>query len=101
MTKSHDIGEVIPFIFGDFKVENFFRLKEAITKSNFDYSKIKNLYYFKSGRWDIEIETGLLIKLPKENIQKSLELAKKILKKNEKKIKTIDLRQYKQVIINE
>lgn len=101
LIKSNEIAKDIPFIFGDFKMENFFQLKKAITKSNFNFNKIKNLFFFKSGRWDIEIKSGLLIKLPKENIQQSLELSKKILDKNDKKIKIIDLRQHKQVIINE
>ena len=101
LIKSNKIGKDIPFIFGDFRIENFFQLKKAITKSNFDFNKIKNLFFFKSGRWDIEIESGLLIKLPKENIQQSLELSQKILDKDDKKIKIIDLRQHKQVIINE
>ena len=101
LINSNEIEKNIPFIFGDFKIENFFQLKKAITKSNFNYNKIENLFFFKSGRWDIEIESGLLIKLPKENIQQSLELSQKILNKNNKKIKIIDLRQHKQVIINE
>ena len=101
LIKSNKIEKDIPFIFGDFRIENFFQLKKAITKSNFDFNKIKNLFFFKSGRWDIEIESGLLIKLPKENIQQSLELSQKILDKDDKKIKIIDLRQHKQVIINE
>ena len=101
LIKSNEIEKDIPFIFGDFRIENFFQLKRIITKSNFDYEKIKNLFFFKSGRWDIEIESGLLIKLPKENVQRSLELSQKILDKNNKKIKIIDLRQYNQVIINE
>ena len=101
LIKSNKIEKDIPFIFGDFRIENFFQLKEAITKSNFDFNKIKNLFFFKSGRWDIEIESGHLIKLPKENIQQSLEFSQKILDKDDKKIKIIDLRQHKQVIINE
>ena len=101
LIKSNKIEKDIPFIFGDFTIENFFQLKKAITKSNFNFNKIKKFFFFKSGRWDIEIESGLLIKLPKENIQQSLELSQKILNKNNKKIKIIDLRQHKQVIINE
>ncbi len=101
LIKSNKIEKDIPFIFGDFTIEDFLRLKKAITKSNFNFNKIKNLFFFKSGRWDIEIESGPLIKLPKENIQQSLELSQKILNKNNKKIKIIDLRQNKQVIINE
>ena len=101
LIKTIEFKEEIPFIFGDFENEQFFSLKEAIDQTNFEFSQIKNLFIFKSGRWDIETESGLLIKLPKENIQQSLELSQKILNKNDKKIKIIDLRQHKQVIINE
>ena len=36
---------------------------------NFEFNEIKNLFYFKSGRWDIETHSGLKIKLPKNNIK--------------------------------
>ena len=101
MIKSSSIEKNIPFIFGDFNIENFFQLKKAMKDSNFEYIQIKNLFFFKSGRWDIEMKSGPLIKLSNENIQKSLELAIKILNKYDNKVKQIDLRQHKQVIINE
>lgn len=100
LIKASSIENNVPFIFGDFEIENFFQLKKAISESNFNY-EIKNLFFFKSGRWDVETVSGLLIKLPKENIQKSLDLTIKILDENNRKIKIIDLRQAKQVIINE
>ena len=81
--------------------KNFFELKNAIQETNFDYSKIKNLYFFKSGRWDIETNDGLLIKLPKENLKKNLEfLIIFLAKDHENKIDKIDLRQQNQVITN-
>ena len=96
-----DINYKTPFIFGDFKNENLFELKEAIDKTKFNYEEIKNLFSFKSGRWDIETKDGLLIKLPKDEIQESLNLLLNILEKDkEKKINKIDLRQLNQVIIN-
>jgi len=101
LIKSSSIEKNIPFIFGDFNIENFFQLKKAMKDSNFEYIQIKNLFFFKSGRWDIEMKSGPLIKLSNENIQKSLELAIKILNKYDNKVKQIDLRQHKQVIINE
>ena len=64
----------IPFIFGDFDNESFFELKKAIDETNFEYNKIRNLFFFKSGRWDIETKSGLLIKLPESNIKESLQL---------------------------
>jgi len=100
-TKVNNENYDIPFIFGNFEIINFFDLKKAIKDSNFDYKKIKNLFFFKSGRWDIETNDGLLIKLPRENIAKSLEMVSIFFKKNEKKkIKIIDLRQPSQIIID-
>ena len=89
-----------PLIFGNFENENFFKLKKAIDDSNFDYDKIKNLFFFPSGRWDIETTSGLLIKLPTHNAKLSLERGMKFLENNNgKKIKEIDLRQQNQIII--
>lgn len=91
----------IPIIFGDFKVKNFFDLRRAIQETNFVYKEIKNLYFFPSGRWDIETQSGLLIKLPKDNLERSLELLIIFLNKNiEKEINKIDLRQTNQIITN-
>ena len=91
----------LPFIFGDFKIKNFFVLKNALDETNFDYQMIKNFFFFKSGRWDIETKNGLLIKLPEKNIKESLELFLIFSKENNnKEIKKIDLRQHNQIITN-
>ncbi len=101
LTKSLDKKKDLPFIFGDFKVENFFELKDAIDKTSFNFYDIKTLFFFKSGRWDLETNTGLLIKLPKKEIKKSIEMFVDFLRKNnDKEINKIDLRQLNQIIIN-
>ena len=100
--KLNEINKEIPFIFGDFKTKNFFDLKKTIDMANFDYKKIKSLFFFKSGRWDIETYSGLIIKLPNKNLKQSLKLAMKILRDDtQNTIKKIDLRQKNQVILNE
>ena len=92
----------LPFIFGDFETKNFFELKKAIDQTDLDYFDLRKLFFFKSGRWDIETKDGLLIKLPKRELTKSLKLLLIFLDEhNEKKINQIDLRQYNQIIINE
>ena len=92
----------VPVIFGNFKNENFFALKKSINDSGFDYNKIKKLFFFKSGRWDIETSSGLLIKLPQKNVTDSLKLAIKFLKNDTQNvISKIDLRQQNQIIIDE
>ncbi len=71
-------------------------------ETNFNYKKIKNLYFYKSGRWDIELDNDILIKLPKDRLKSSIELIVSFLNKNDTgKINKIDLRQNNQIIINE
>ena len=61
----------LPIIFGSVDVMEFLKLKNLIDNSVFDFRDIKNLYYFKSKRWDIETKDGLLLKLPQDNLSKS------------------------------
>ena len=92
----------LPFIFGKFEIESFLEFKKNIIDANFDYTEIKKLFFFKSGRWDIELKSGLLIKLPNENLKSSFKFLVKFLDENKnKKISIIDLRLTNQVIINE
>jgi len=99
--KTKDTKKDIPFIFGDFKNKNFFELKKAIDQTNFNYNEIKNIFFFKSGRSDIEMNSGLLLKLPQKNLKKSINLFMHILdKKHYTKIYKIDLRQHNQIVIN-
>ena len=101
LIKTLDMSQNIPTIFGNFNINDFFDLKENIDQKNFRYTDIKNLYFFKSGRWDIETHSGLLIKLPRDQLKESLQLVGDLIKdKNFKEKKEIDLRQFNQVIIN-
>ncbi len=95
------IKKNIPFIFGKLENEHFLELKKAIDETNFSYKNIKNLFFFPSGRWDIETKSGIIIKLPKDNLKNSLNLSFKILKNDKfKMINKIDLRQNQQIIID-
>lgn len=94
--------KVLPYIYGSFEPEKFFQLKKILRKLNFNFDEIEKLFYFPSGRWDIKLRTGILIKLPKNRLEESLNLLIEILKdKNFKQISMIDVRQINQVIINE
>ena len=101
LIKTTNIEKNLPFIFGEFKIENFFELKILIDESDLNYDEIRNLFFFKSGRWDIEMNNGILIKLPKDKIKESLELLITFLAENKNnRIDKIDLRQHNQIIIN-
>ena len=92
----------LPNIFGKFNKQSFFELLDAFKDSEFEISEIKNFYYFKSKRWDIETNSGILIKLPKDNLKNSLNLSLDIISNDKSgKIRILDLRLTNQVIINE
>ena len=94
--------ERLPFIFGNVEPDDFLKLKTYINDSEFNFDQIKNLYFFKSKRWDIETKDGLIIKLPLNQIEKSLNnLSKIIALEKFKNKKIIDLRQKNQVILND
>ena len=102
LIESFQIRNDLPSIYGDFNNENFFNLKKIIDESDISYEQIKNLFFFKTGRWDIETHEGLLIKLPKNRVEKSIKLLIDFLDQNkEKKLNLVDLRQYNQIVINE
>ncbi len=92
----------LPFIFGDFNIDNFLELKKIIDNSKLNFTEINNLYFFPSGRWDIEILSGVLIKLPNQKIKESLDLSLDLINNKEfNNARIIDVRQKNQVIINE
>ena len=102
LIKTINLKKDIPIIYGNFEIHNFFELKQIMDERNYDYTHIKNFFYFKSGRWDMETNSGILIKLPNKNLKKSLELSVRIIEDDyQKKINKIDLRQTNQIIIND
>ena len=102
LIEAQDMVKNLPYIFGDPNIEKFLSLKRMIDSSKLDYNDIENLFFFPSGRWDIETSSGVLIKLPIENIEKSLELSLNLLDyKQFDNIKSIDARPRNQVITYE
>ena len=96
-----DKNNNLPNIYGDYSKDSFFSLIKSIKKTNFKLFEIKNLYFFKSGRWDIETNDNMIIKLPKKNLENSLNLSFDLISNNKfKNIKILDLRQDNQVVIN-
>ena len=97
-----DYSQNLPFIFGNFETEKFLEFKNIILQTDFKYNNIKNFYYFPSGRWDIEMISGVLIKLPITEIKESLTLSIDLFDDIEfSNIKILDMRQKNQIIIND
>lgn len=94
--------EKLPFIYGDFNTDEFIIFQKKLKKSTLNYNDIKNLFFFKSKRWNIELKNGMVIKFPNNEIDSSLELLGQIFVNDLfQKVKIIDLRQKKQIIIDE
>ena len=92
----------LPFIFGNPQNNNFLNLKNKIDKSKFSYEQFENFYFFPSGRWDLELKNNILIKLPENKINDSLDYAFDFMKNNNiEDFRVIDLRVKNQIILND
>ena len=92
----------LPYIFGNPDIKEFLHLKKIIDESKISYEQIQNLYFFKSKRWDLELENNVILKLSKYNLKNSLDNTFEILKDSKfKNIKIIDSRIKDQIIIND
>jgi len=97
-----DYPQNLPFIFGNFETQKFLEFKNIILQTDFKYNNIKNFYYFPSGRWDIEMISGVIIKLPITRIKESLNLSIDLLNNKEfSNKKILDIRQKNQIVIND
>ena len=97
LIKNHSVNNQLPFIFGNPEVIEFFEIKEIIDKSKISFSEIKNLYFFPSKRWDLELRDNTIIKLPNDNVNLVLDLAMGFLDDN----KFIDARIKNQIILDD
>ena len=91
----------LPNVFGNFKTSELLKVFLLLENNNFMLSEITDLYYFNSGRWDVKFKNNLLIKLPINKLDNSINIAKKFIEKE--KITgniIIDLRVANQVIIS-
>ena len=95
--KNDFLNNQLPFIFGNPKLDEFFKIKKIIDKSEISYAEIKNLYFFPSKRWDLELRDNTIIKLPNDNVNLAINLATKFLDGN----KFIDARIENQIILDD
>ena len=92
----------LPFIFGKPKIDEFIKFKHIIDKSKFSLNEIKNLYFFPSKRWDVELKNNIILKLSKDHTKLSLDQAFEILNdSNFNDFKIVDARIKNQIILND
>ena len=92
----------LPFIFGKPKIDEFIEFTNTIENSKFSLSEIKNLYFFPSKRWDLELKNSIILKLSKDHTRLSLDQAFEFLNDNNfNDIKVVDARIKNQIILND
>jgi len=92
----------LPFIFGKPQINEFIKFKNIIEQSRFSLSEVKNIYFFPSKRWDLELKNNIILKLSKDHIRLSLDQAFEILNDNNfDNIKVVDARIKNQIILND
>ena len=91
----------LPVIFGKFNIEEFLNLRQKLVLNKFEIKNFNKFYCFKSKRWDLLYKNKVLIKLPINDIDISIEQLKKLIKDpNLIKVKIIDLRIKDKIIIS-
>ena len=102
LIKNNFSNNQLPFIFGNLDFDKFLQFKKIIDQSKISYGEIKNLYFFPSKRWDLELRNNIIIKLSGNYTKESLDLALDFLYNNDfKDIKMIDARIKSQIILND
>ena len=102
LSKSNFSNKTLPFIFGKPEINEFLNFKKILDQSKFSYDDIKDMYFFSSKRWDLELNNSIVLKLSKNHVAESLDLAFEFLNnKNFKHIKIVDARIKNQIILND
>jgi len=92
----------LPFIFGKPKIDEFIKFTYIIEQSKLSLNQVKNLYFFPSKRWDLELKNNIIIKLSKDDTKLSLDQALELINDNNfNDIKVVDARIKNQIILNE
>ena len=92
-------SEKLPFVFGNPDIEQFLKMFSIIGLSNFRYDDIKNLFFYKSGRVDLEMKNDILIKLPLDNLEVTLKNISQLMTNDQLSNKIIDARVSNQIIL--
>ena len=92
----------LPFIFGKPRIDEFIKFTNIIDQSKLSFNQVKNLYFFPSKRWDLELKNNVILKLSKDHTKLSLDQAFEILNdSNFNDIKIVDARIKNQIILND
>ena len=102
LIKSELSNPNLPTVLGNPSLKDFFLINDNISQSSIKLSDIKKLYFFPSKRWDLELNSGIFIRLPTNDPINSLNKyfqIKSLPQFND--VKIFDMRVKNQIIVNE
>ena len=89
-----------PHIFGKEAESNFVDFFNQLVANNFPKNKIKKYYYFKIGRWDLQLSNGQIIKFPADKMFEAIHQSIDLLQREDfKNYNIIDLRAHGKVVV--
>ena len=95
------VKDDLPLIVGQVDIKKFLDLKKKLINNGFKLNDFSKFYFFKSNRWDLMLKNKIIVKLPIDNLEISLNLLKNIIENsNLNDVKIIDLRIKKRVILS-
>ena len=90
----------LPSVFGEGAENNFIYFFNQLKKNNFPNKEIKNFYYFKIERWDLQLLNNKIIKFPHNNIDNAIIKSVELLDREDfKNYNIIDLRVDGKIIV--
>ena len=90
----------LPIIFGKFVPYDYLILLNKLKQHNINIDEIKNFYFHKNKRWDLNFYNNISLKLPNKNIDNSIKLFKKLQNSNRFNSYTVfDLRVPNRIIL--
>ena len=88
-----------PEVFGKGAEKEFLNFFRLLKKYDFPNQKIKNFYYYKIGRWDLQFLDDQIIKLPSNKTSEAIQQSIEILNRTDfKKYNIIDLRIHGKIV---
>ena len=85
--------ENLPTVFGEKSEFHLVSFLKSLQNAEFPTQRIKNFYFFKIGRWDIQLKDDQVIKFPFKNVNEAINQSIQLMnRKDFVKYKIIDLR---------
>ena len=89
-----------PNVFGEGAEHEFINFFNQLENNNFPSKRVKNLYYFQIGRWDLQLLNNQIIKFPTHKTAEAIKQSVKLLnRKDFENYNIIDLRIYGKIVV--